>query len=198
MKDFMKTLMKIGVKIKLFFFIIFRGFSRLELKRKIFLFLFMGLFLATLWLLVGTLTGGWLKKIRYTRLSSLESLADKVYDFDLSEVLRFDAIFPPQTFSILIEKVVVNLKPGGIHLNPMGVFQIYLKVDSKKTAIQLRNMRQNVSDKIQREIEGLTYDEVTQSGGKEYLKSLIRENVNKILTQGHVQEVYFKTIIIKP
>lgn len=179
---------------------ILRIFYKLEIKKIIFFILLIPLILVMLWLIIGTLTGGWLHQFQFKKLQSLEKRADKVYTFDTKRLSKFSEFFPFQQYSVLLDKIIVNLKPEKGHPTPMGAFQIYLKVDSRKTAIFIKKIKQKIHDKLQREIEELTYNEIQGIKGMKKIKSVIKNTTNDVLSssQGKVHSVYFKTIITKP
>ncbi len=195
MKKIVLIIFKFLVRLLLF---LFYAFS-LRWKSKLIFLLCLCLFLFSLWLFIGTLTGGWLKKVNFNQYQSLEKVADAAYSYDLKKLIKFSDLFPEQKHSVLIDKIVVNLKtPHPQFRNPMGVFQFYLRVDSKKTAVEIKKQQKIIADHTQREIEEFTYDEVTSLDGKKELKSAIQVSVNEILPRGQVEEVYFKHFITKP
>ena len=193
-----KSVLKIFQVFKKILGLLFFAFFS-QWKRKLFFGFGLTVFLLFLWLLVGTLTGGWLYKISLNQYQSLEERADFVYSYEQKDLIKFNDLFPSQKYSVLMDKVVVNLKTEHPRFrNPMGVFQFYLRVDSRKTAIKIKALQKVILDRIQREIEDFTYDETVTLEGKRDLKSTIQDSVNDILTRGRVEEVYFKQFVTKP
>ena len=78
---------------------------------------------------------------------------------------------------------------------PMGIFEFYLGVDSKDTAVEIRDREHEVIDLVQRTLEGFTYHEVVSYQGKIRMKSRIRDNVNDILNQGQINRVYINRMV---
>ena len=77
----------------------------------------------------------------------------------------------------------------------MGLFEFYLGVDSRDTAIELRDREKEVIDIIERTLESFTYHEVVSYQGKILLKAKIRDNVNEILNQGQINRVYINRMV---
>ena len=115
-----------------------------------------------------------------------------------SELQDMFQAFPEVEFFVLLNKVIVNLKPDSQSgPNPMGIYEMYLGLDSQDTAVEVKDREQEILDIIQRTLEGFTYTEVSTKAGKEKMKLAIREQVNKVLNQGRVFHVYFNAFITK-
>lgn len=146
-----------------------------------------------------------LRSIRQNLLPSLDhyllkSFADEgevigTYKTNADYIPLFDA-FPEIEFQVRLEKVTVNLLPdpdsGRV---PMGLFEFYLGVDSRDTAVEIRDREKEMLDLLQRTIEGFTYTEIMSRTGKSRLKSRIRDNFNEALNQGRVMNVYLNRIV---
>ena len=99
---------------------------------------------------------------------------------------------------VLLKKVIVNLKPDDLSTrNPMGLYEVYLGLDSKDTAIEVKDREKEILDLIQRTLENFTYSEVSSIVGKIRMKSAIKERLNEILNQGRVFHVYFNNFVTK-
>lgn len=132
-------------------------------------------------------------------LSSLSEIADHVYTFNSNaDLVNLYQAFPQPQVEVLFDKMVVNLKRVTGNDNPMGAFEFYVAVDSKEAAIEIRDRQKQLSDAVQRSIESATYAELNGPTGSERLKTLIKDEVNRSLTQGWVKSVYLKTLILKP
>ena len=108
------------------------------------------------------------------------------------------AAFPQQTFTVLLEKIVVNLQRSRRHRNPMGAFKFYVTVDSQETAVEVKDRETEVLDYVQRAVEEMSYEEVNGPGGRTQLKALVRGEINRLLNQGRVQDVFIEIMITKP
>ncbi len=82
--------------------------------------------------------------------------------------------------------------------NPMGAFEIIVLLDSKDTAIEVRDREVELHDALQRVFEDESYGELESESGKGRLKSRLKRELNAKLTQGWVKDVTFKHFIIKP
>ena len=80
----------------------------------------------------------------------------------------------------------------------MGMFEFFVELDSKDTAIEIKSREKELLDILQRTIEGESYNVLQGESGKIRLKSLIRSELNEVLNQGWVKEVYFSNIVLKP
>lgn len=153
--------------------------------------------------LVGALTflamtfkGHWLPQWEDPILESYESVGEKLGEYNSENNIPLFEAFPEVEFPVRIKEVKVNLRrdanSGGL---PMGIFEFYLGVDSRDTAIELRDREKEIIDLVQRTLEGFTYHEVMSYQGKIRMKARIRDNVNKVLNQGQVNRVYINRMV---
>ncbi|MCB0386454.1 MAG: flagellar basal body-associated FliL family protein, partial [Bdellovibrionales bacterium] len=149
-------------------------------------------------LIVLNLGGRWLPGLfdDYTR--GFDMVADRVEEFDQKEWQKLDSAFPQPIFTVLLEKIVVNLSRSPGHRNPMGAFKFYVSVDSQETAVEVKDRETEILDYVQRAIEELSYEEVNGYGGRTQIKSLVRAEINRVLNQGRVQDVFIEIMITKP
>lgn len=80
----------------------------------------------------------------------------------------------------------------------MGAFEVVVKVDSRDSAIEVRDREVEFFDLVQRVFEAETYPDLSSKPGKIKLKARLKREMNEILSQGWVQEVSFKTFVLKP
>lgn len=133
----------------------------------------------------------------------LHSLADEAFSVktyknkdDLQDLFH---AFPEVEFHVLLGKVVVNLRPDeNSGRNPMGAYQLYLGLDSKDTAMEVKDRERELLDIVQRALESFSYSEVSSTVGKVRMKSVVRERVNEVLNQGQVHHVYFNMFVTTP
>lgn len=162
------------------------------------LFFSMLLFLAG-FLVKSNLHGVWIPSLLTPIVTDVTKHADQVWVIDEKETfIPFYKAFPQEEIEVLLPKIVVNLKRTRPSHNTMGAFEFYLVVDSKDAAFEVKAREHELHDKMQRTVEGLTYDEINSPLGKRRLKDLLRKDLNDALTQGWVKEVFIKTLILKP
>lgn len=139
----------------------------------------------------------WLPEWEDPILTSYLEVGKDLGDFSNSEDFQplFEA-FPEVEFPVRLKKVVVNLRrsPGGGRL-PMGIFEFFLGVDARDTAVEIRDREKELVDLVQRTLEEFTYNEVMSYPGKVLMKSKIKENINEVLNQGQVNQVYINRMI---
>ena len=99
---------------------------------------------------------------------------------------------------VLIERLIVNLKPPEDGANPMALIDLYLEAGSQEGAVELKDRDSEARDVISRTLEQLSYDELMTDEGKNKLKVFIRKNLNDFLTRGRIRRVFFKSIVLKP
>jgi flagellar basal body-associated protein FliL len=164
------------------------------------------LFLATLamgvasvFVIKAVLSGPLLPSLRTEYLSSFADVSNKAYNYDSQEPLDdfTDPLYQPE-YMVELKRLVVNLRSPDGSSNPMGLFEFYLESNTQDGAIELRDREVEVRDVISRTIEGMPYDELSTTLGKNKLKSAMQRNLNLLLTKGRVRRVYYKTLVIKP
>lgn len=143
--------------------------------------------------------GNWIPSFQEKFITSFDEVADDKDTFEPRlSVVSFSKAFPQPEEKFLFNKIVVNLKRIDGSANPMGAFEFWVSVDSKETAIELSVRQKELLDTISRGIEDLTFREVDGDTGQKVLRTVIRNELNRALSQGYVQDVYFKTMILKP
>lgn len=99
-----------------------------------------------------------------------------------------------------IEKIVVNLKghANSDHL-PMGLFEFYVELNSQEATVEFGDRKTEARHIIERVLEQLTYEELVSPQGKNKLKFIVRKELNDFLSKSHhVQQIYIKTLVLKP
>lgn len=132
--------------------------------------------------------------------SSFEHLADHKFAYASdTKVIRYsNDLLAPQHF-VLINKIVVNIRPGRLSTNnPMLAFDLYVRTDTDTTAVEIRDREKQIQDHLQRFCEGIVYDHIQTEEGKMSWKNKMKRELNLILTTGKVRDVYFKTLVLKP
>lgn len=151
------------------------------------------------YLLNMNLKGRWIPHFNKPLLSSFADVASQVYTYDpKSEVSQFYEAFPQKEFTVLLPKIVINLRPSGRHRNPMGAFELFVSADSKDAAVEIKSREVELHDLTQRTLEGQTYEALSGSQGQMRLKAEVKKELNKALTSGWIRQVYVKTMILKP
>jgi flagellar FliL protein len=170
-------------------------------SKKTVLSLFVILFLSALCglILYRTYKGNLLPKNEVSYLRSFETVADHAYKYKEDEPLEeFDSPLRHPEYVFALDKVIVNLKGKSASSTSMGMFEFYIETSSQEAAVEVSDRENEVRDIVSRTIENISYDEVITPDGKNKLKLLLRVEINKILTQGRVRKVFFKSIILKP
>ena len=144
------------------------------------------------------LKGRWWPSLFPDYVRDLSLVADHVEAYDVRDQISLNESFQQTEFTVLMDKMIVNLRRTPEHQNPMGAFVFYIKVDSKETAVEIKDRKIDLSDSIQRTLESLTYEELNGPGGKTQLKSLVRRAINQSVSQGKVRDVYIEMMITKP
>lgn len=154
---------------------------------------------ASLWVLLSNLRGIWLPGLNEPILANLSEEAEWVETYDAKQdVESFYSAFPQERHEFLFRKMKVNLKPAADSPNPMGAFEVIVLLDSKDTAIEIRDREVEFFDNLQRVFEEETFNDLESDLGKGRVKGRIKRELNQGLTQGWVKDVSFKTFILKP
>ncbi len=154
---------------------------------------------AALWILRSNFKGVWIPQINEPLLNSFEEYADFVEDYDPKDGGdSFYSAFPQERHEFLFGKMKVNLRRTSENPLPMGAFEVVVQVDSKDTAIELKDREVEFSDYLQRVFEDETFGDLETEIGKNRLKSRLKSELNKKLTQGWVKDITFKTFVLKP
>lgn len=160
---------------------------------------FFGLVGASGFVLRANFRGIWVPYLTEPTLVSLAAEADWVEDYDLKAPGQsFFDVFPQERHEFLLKKFKVNLKRSSMNETPMGAFEVIVLVDSEDTAIELRDRQIELADLVQRVIEDQTFESLDTKFGKDRLKSELKSELNKKLTQGYAKDISFKTFVIKP
>lgn len=176
------------------------SFKKWSWSQKIVFLAFLGfLFLGSGFLFLN-FKGRWVPTIDKPLIADFGSVAEKSWSTKgESFVPLFQALRQPE-HRYLFEKVVVNLRRPEFSedSNPMGLFEFYVELDARSTAIEVKARERELLDLLQRTIEGETYNSLTGEPGKQRLKNLIRQELNQVLNQGWVKDVYISNMVLKP
>lgn len=175
------------------------AFARAERPQKLLILVLLAMGVTIFALLVANLKGVWLPGLNQPLLHSMEEGADWVEEIDAEDAGEsFYSAFPQERHEFLFGKMKVNLRRTPEHSNPMGAFEFIVQLDSKDTAIEVRDREVELSDLLQREFEDESFTDLESDLGKGRLKSRLKRALNQELTQGWVKDVSFKTFILKP
>lgn len=150
-----------------------------------------------IYMLAKAFKGEWLPGLQQPIVNSYDDVGKVLgsYKSESDFIPLFEA-FPEVEFQVRIQKIVVNLRPDkDSGQRPMGLFEFYLGVDSRDTAVELRDREKEILDLVQRTVEGFTYSEIMSKPGKARMKSRIKDNLNSNLNQGRVMNVYLNRIV---
>lgn len=181
-----------------FFGVLGKFFSALGKNKLASLFLFLALgALGGLVYLVAT--GKWLRANKeevIVDFSKVGSNPDRISD--PREMIELYRAFPQPEFTVLLDKIKVNLKRLTVNSNPMAAMQFFIALDSQDTAIEVKDREKEIVDLVSREVEEFTYEELNSPDGMSRLKVNIRKVINQILNQGRVQRIYININVSKP
>lgn len=188
--------------------LLYAGFNRIKGQIQLFISLSLAQKLAALasaafvgaafFFLVQSFRGQWLPTWRNPIMANFAQHAAFVRHVkNPKDYVRFFEAFPDIEIPFLLSKIVVNLTPSAGIPNPMGAFEFYLGLDSKETAIEIKDREKEMLDLVQRTVEEFTYDEVMGQIGQVRMKARIRDALNKSLRQGRVTKVYISTMVTK-
>jgi flagellar basal body-associated protein FliL len=100
-------------------------------------------------------------------------------------------------YTVLLPRVVANLKAPSPRQSPMIALQVYVEASNQDCAIEMRDREMEIKDIISRQMEQLTFDELDTLPGKGRLKNRIRMGLNRVLNKGNAKRVFFKSLHIK-
>lgn len=143
--------------------------------------------------------GQWIPLFNQPELKRFSEIADKEVDVGPEkEFIPLYAAFSLPNYEFLLPKFKSNLKPTAEHSLPMAAMELIITLDSRDTAVEMKDREAAVFDRVQRVIESVSYEQLSSPLGKEYLKALIKKDLNTVLTQGWVEDVSYKTLVLKP
>jgi flagellar basal body-associated protein FliL len=176
-----------------------RAYQEASKLQKLTLLLLAAMTAGALWVLRSNVRGIWIPAINEPLLGTFEDFADSVETYDPKDGGEsFYSAFPQERHEFLFGKMKVNLKRTSENPNPMGAFELVVQVDSKDTAIELKDREVEFSDHLQRVFEDETFNDLEMEVGKAKLKAKLKRELNQKLTQGWVKDIDFKTFILKP
>ncbi|MBX3021544.1 MAG: flagellar basal body-associated FliL family protein [Bdellovibrionales bacterium] len=175
------------------------AFRNAERSQKILVLLLFAMAGVSLWILAANFKGIWLPKLTEPILRNLGQNAEWVESYDpKQEGESFYTAFPQERHEFLFQRMKVNLRRTAENPLPMGAFEIIVLLDSKDTAIEVRDREVEFFDLLQRVFEEETFVDLETELGKQKLKSRLKRELNQKLTQGWVKDVNYKTFILKP
>ena len=96
-------------------------------------------------------------------------------------------------------KMFANVKPSeNSGPNPMLALEINVEGMSAESIIEIKDREAEFKDRLLRESEDFSYDELTSVDGKKNLIDRYQSALNANLTAGKVRRVLFKSFILKP
>lgn len=176
-----------------------RAFQSANRLQKITVFVLVAMMGGMVWVLKSNIKGIWIPQLNEPLLTSFEEHADWTETYDPKDGGEsFYSAFPQERHEFLFGRMKVNLQRTAENPNPMGAFEVIVQVDSKDTAIELRDREVEFFDYLQRVMEEETFTDLESEGGKAKLKGRLKRELNQKLTQGWVKEISFKTFVLKP
>lgn len=175
------------------------AFFKMPLKQKGIVLLAVGLSAALVILVLKGMGGSVLPNFELKFLSSFADVADRSFKIQKDETFEdFDNPLRHPDFVVLIERLVVNLRPSDFSETPMGMFEFYIEASTQEGAIEINERQKEIRDLMARTLEVATHADLATAEGKDKMKLNLRRELNTLLTQGRVRRVFFKTIILKP
>lgn len=175
------------------------AYKNADRSRKVLVLLLILMGTASVWILLANFKGIWIPQLTEPILRNFETGADWVEEYDPKQPGEsFYAAFPQERHEFLFRKMKVNLKRTKDNPLPMGAFEIIVLLDSKDTALEVRDRETEFFDLLQRVFEDETFNDLESELGKNRLKGRIKRELNQKLTQGWIKDVSYKTFILKP
>jgi flagellar basal body-associated protein FliL len=133
-------------------------------------------------------------------MNSFADLGGEVKEYNPNT--ETEAFYDNPQFSknlITISSMNVNVKPSeNSGNNPMLALEITAEGLSSDAIVEIKDREAEFKDMLLRHTEDKTYDELTESEGKQILCEQFRDLLNANLTRGQVRRVLIKSFIIKP
>ncbi len=175
------------------------AFFKMPLKQKGIVLLAVGLTALLVVLILRGTGGSVLPNFELKFLTSFSEVADRSFKIEKDESFEdFDNPLRHPDFVVLIERLVVNLRPSELSESPMGMFEFYVEASTQEGAIEINERQKEIRDLMARTLEVATHADLAGAEGKDKMKLNLRRELNTLLTKGRVRRVYFKTIILKP
>ena len=132
-------------------------------------------------------------------LRDFRTLSDQNFTIKASEKWeKVYSAFPQPEYSVLIDKIVVNLVRLNVNTNPMAAFKVFLTTDAQSTAVEVKDREKEILDLFARVAEEFSYEEMVTKEGKDKFKTKLMDAANQVLNQGEVNNVNIETLILKP
>lgn len=177
----------------------FRTFAQATWPKRLAYLVFLTMASVFVAVLLGNLRGIWLPLFYEPVLSSFADVAERKIQISADDPQEsFYSAFPQQRHEFLFRKFKVNLHRTPENPLPMGAFELIVELDSKDTAIEVRDREIELFDLLQRVFEEENVKELATELGKSRVKSRLKRELNQHLTQGWAKDVNFKTFILKP
>lgn len=195
-EDFLGLLKRISEKTKKTVDSFVATIKELTIQQKLIILAMLLISGAIVFLLISNLTIQSLAKDPF--LTSFDHLGQKYTNGEENFIpLSEEGQYPE--FVVLIEKIVVNLRPSeNSSSNPMVAMRLYFEVSSREGAIEMKDREHEMRDLIQRTIEKFSYDQVVSAQGKKSFKEALRREISSIMNTGIIKNVFIDDILIKP
>ncbi len=195
--DFIKYLGTQFTAFKLKLKTYYQSFMSLSLIKRLTLLVLAVMATASLYFAAMIFKDAWLERLIHKLPTSLASSGQVIGSAtSKSDFVAFNVAFPDYEYQVKLNRVVVNLRrDANSGPLPMGAFEFFLGLDSQDTAIEVKDREKEILDRVQRQVEQMTYSEVMSPTGKTKMKVKVRDSINEILNQGRVTGVYINTMI---
>ncbi len=132
-------------------------------------------------------------------VTSFTQVADEVYTYDQhSEMEQFDSPLRHSDYTVLLGKVIANLKcSNNSTIRPFGAFRFHFEASTREAAMELIDREKEFLDLMQRTLEEMTWDDLSTPEGKNRMKLVLRKRMNEVLNRGRVKKIFIETFILK-
>ena len=132
-------------------------------------------------------------------LTNLDAKAKGVQTFSPAEDYESFYDSPRVTLSVvLLKRMVANLMATQSSPRPMIATEIFLEGVSQEVLLKAKEREAEILDRIQRVMEGFTFEKLDTTSGKQLLLERIREESNQVLGERSIRRARYKTLVIKP
>jgi len=159
--------------------------------------LFLGGAIGTFFLLIILIATGLMRPSFQSPFEvSLKPWAKNIVDYDPKEtsIPLFDS-FRSKAFTVSFPKTVFNLKSSGSETR-FGELEFFIELRDKKYEKLVLNRKSETIDRIQRIMEQVTWEELESPTGKEKVKKIVRNRLNKLFQRDIVLSVFYRSLLL--
>ncbi len=178
------------------FKILYQSFFSYSRKR----YLMVGIFVlltATLYLIGKDLAHNTTRNIdRDPFLKSFDEVAGSKTEIGTNEPEEAKGAPAPE-FVVAFPRLISNLKSTSPRHQPMVALEFYMEMSNRESSVEIKSRETEIRDIMARTLEEMSFDEVDTAPGKEKLKLRLKLSINRILNNGRVMKLFFKSIQVR-